>query len=364
MSVKLLNSLLVVTAAILFASCKPSALLIKERKIDAILSTYNSNNNPGASVLVYQNDKVLFQKGYGVVQADGTEKITPATNFRLASLTKQFTAMSVLLLVKNKKISLEDPLTKYFSSFPSYGMKIKIKHLLTHTSGLIDYEDLLAENQVTQLHDTNCLQLMYLADSLYFPAGTKYKYSNTGYAILALIVERVSGQSFANFLNDNIFKPLEMKNTLAFEEGKGSVKNRAYGNSLENGQWVSTDQSLTSAVLGDGGIYTNTLDMSKWIKALWDYKLLPASIQKETWERKKIENGSLIDYGYGWEIEEYKNKTHPHHNGSSIGFRNHILLFPEQKLMVLLLTNRNEGNPIIEAKKIADLYLNYDTNPQ
>ena len=364
MSLKLLNSLLVGTVAILFASCKPSALLIKERKIDAILSAYKSNNNPGASVLVYQDDKILFQKGYGLSKADGGEKITPATNFRLASLTKQFTAMSVLLLVKNKKISLEDPLTKYFSSFPAYGKKIKIKHLLTHTSGLIDYEDLMPANQVEQLHDTNCLQLMYITDSLYFPAGTKYRYSNTGYAILSLIVERVSGQSFASFLNDNIFKPLEMKNTLAFEEGKASIKNRAYGNSLVDGTWIPTDQSLTSAVLGDGGIYTSTLDLTKWIKALWEYKLLPAAMQKEAWSRKKVENGTLINYGYGWEIEEYNNKTHPHHNGSSIGFRNHILLFPEQKLMVVVLTNRNEGTPIIEAKKIADLYLNYDTNPQ
>ena len=358
-----LNSILFVIGLILFASCKPSALLIRERKIDAILSAYNSSSNPGASVLVYQNDKIIFQKGYGVTKAGGTEKITPATNFRLASLTKQFTAMSVLLLVKNKKISLEDPLTKYFSSFPAYGKKIKIKHLLTHTSGLIDYEDLMPANQVTQLHDTNCLQLMYLADSLYFPAGTKYKYSNTGYAILALIVERVSGQSFASFLNDNIFKPLEMKNTLAFEEGKAIVSNRAYGNSFENDHWIETDQSSTSSVLGDGGIYTSTLDMTKWIKALWDYKLLPAVMQKEAWTRKKVESGTLINYGYGWEVEDYNNKTHPHHNGSSIGFRNHILLFPEQKLMVIVLTNRNEGLPIIEAKKIADLYLDNEANP-
>ena len=364
MSNKLINSLLIYTAAILFVSCKPSALLIKERKIDAILAAYSSNKNPGASVLVYQNDKIVFQKGYGVKSAEGNDKITPATNFRLPSLTKQFTAMSVLLLVKNKKISLEDPLTKYFSSFPTYGKKIKIKHLLNHTSGLIDYEDLLPKNQLVQLHDTNCLQLMFLADSLYFPAGTKYKYSNTGYAILSLIVERVSGQSFASFLNDNIFKPLEMKTTLAFEEGKSIVTNRAYGNSFENNTWIQTDQSLTSAVLGDGGIYTNTIDMTKWVKALWDYKLLPSALQKESWSRKKVENGTLINYGYGWEIEDYNNKTHPHHNGSSIGFRNHILLFPDQKLMVLLLTNRNEGTPIIEAKQIADLYLNNDTNPQ
>lgn len=342
---------------VLLGACKSSALLLKEKKIDTILSAYNDDSKPGASVLVYQNDKIVFKKGYGVKEVNLFEKIDPTTNFRLASVTKQFTAMSILLLAKNNKISLEDPLTKYFSSFPSYGKKIKIKHLLTHSSGLIDYEDLMPSTQQKQLHDTNCLQLMYLADSLYFPAGTQYKYSNTGYAILALIVEKVSGQNFASFLKENIFKPLGMKNTVAFEEGKSTVMNRAYGNSLENGIWKQTDQSLTSAVLGDGGIYSNTIEMSQWIKALWNYKLLNPEMQKSAWSRKKLDNGKLIDYGYGWHVEEYHNITHPYHDGSSIGFRNNILLFPDQKLMVIIFTNRNEGDPMVEAKKIADLYL-------
>jgi CubicO group peptidase (beta-lactamase class C family) len=339
-------------------ACKPSALLIKEQKIDAILSEYNSDSKPGASVLVLKNNKIVFQKGYGVKELSNFEKIDPFTNFRLASVTKQFTAMSILLLAKNNKISLEDPLTKYFSSFPAYGKKIKIKHLLTHSSGLIDYEDLMLATQQKQLHDTNCLQLMYIADSLYFPAGTNYKYSNTGYAILALIVEKVSGQNFATFLKENIFKPLGMKSTVAYEQGKSMVENRAYGSSFENGQWTQTDQNLTSAVLGDGGIYTNTVEMTKWIKALWSYTLISPEMQKNAWSRKKLDNGKTIDYGYGWHIEEYNNITHPYHDGSSIGFRNNILLFPDKKLMIIVLTNRNEGDPIIEAKKIADLYLN------
>ena len=122
--------------------------------------------------------------------------------------------MSILLLAKNNKISLEDPLTKYFSSFPAYGKKIKIKHLLTHSSGLIDYEDLMPTTQQKQLHDTNCLQLMYKANGLYFAPGSQYKYSNTGYAILALIVEKISGQDYGVFLKENIFKPLKMKKFL------------------------------------------------------------------------------------------------------------------------------------------------------
>lgn len=325
--------------------------------IDKIMAKYNNTNEPGASVLVLKNNKVIFKKGYGVSDINTMDPIKPNTNFRLASVTKQFTAMSILLLEKKRRLSLEDTLSKYFSFVPPYIAKIKIKDLLTHTSGLIDYEDLMPADQVTPLHDTNCLQLMSFADALYFPAGTNYKYSNTGYAILALIVEQVSGKSFAQFVKENIFKPLGMKTTVAFEEGKNMIANRAYGHSFENGNWKKTDQSLTSAVLGDGGIYTNVQEYSKWIKALWNYKLLPESTQIRAWSKTTLNNGKTIDYGYGWHVEDFYNITHPYHDGSSIGFRNSVGLFPEQKLMVIILTNRNEHDPIDEVHKIATLYL-------
>jgi len=325
--------------------------------IDKIMANYNNTNEPGASVLVLKNNKVIFKKGYGVSDINTMDPIKPNTNFRLASVTKQFTALSILLLEKKRKLSLEDTLSKYFSFVPPYIAKIKIKDLLTHTSGLIDYEDLMPADQVTPLHDTNCLQLMSFADSLYFPAGTNYKYSNTGYAILALIVEQVSGKSFAQFVKENIFKPLGMKTSVAFEEGKNIIANRAYGHSFENGNWKKTDQSLTSAVLGDGGIYTNVQEYTKWIKALWNYKLLPESTQIRAWSKTTLNNGKTIDYGYGWHVEDFYNITHPYHDGSSIGFRNSVGLFPEQKLMVIILTNRNEHDPIYEVHKIASLYL-------
>ena len=325
--------------------------------IDNIMKDYASANTPGASVLVFQHNKIVFEKGYGVSNIKTQEPINPNTNFRLASVTKQFTAMSILLLEQRHLLSLEDPITKYLPGFPAYGKNIKVKHLLTHSAGLVDYEDLMPLTQTTQLHDTNCLQLMFRTDSLYFPAGTQYKYSNTGYAILALVVEQVSGISFAQFLQQNIFKPLGLKTTVAFEEGKSVVANRAYGHSFENGTWLQTDQSLTSAVLGDGGIYTNTEEYTKWIKALWSYRFLNEAQQQSAWGRTQLDNGKIIDYGYGWHVEDFKQITHPFHDGSSIGFRNSVGLFPEQQLMVIVLTNRNEHDPIEEVHKIASLYL-------
>jgi CubicO group peptidase (beta-lactamase class C family) len=300
---------------------------------------------------------VVFKKGYGIANINTNEAIQTNTNFRLASITKQFTAMSILLLEKRGKLSLNDSIQKIFTSFPAYGKNITIKDLLTHTSGLIDYEDLMPANQIVQLHDTNCIQLMYMTDSLYFPSGTKYKYSNTGYSILSLIVEQVTGIPFAQFVKENIFKKLGMKTTVAFEEGKSTVVNRAYGHSYSNGTWTQTDQSATSAVLGDGGIYTNVEEYAKWIKAIWSYKLIKPEMQNRAWSRTKLNNGTIVNYGYGWHVEDFANITHPYHDGSSIGFRNSAGLFPEQKLMIIILTNRNEHDPIQEVHKIARLFI-------
>ena len=351
------NICLVLCMSILFGQLHAQSKKQIEQAIDSIMTNYAVKDQPGASVLVFQDDKIVFEKGYGIANIVTQTPIEPNTNFRLASVTKQFTAMSILLLEQKKMLSLEDPITKYFSAFPSYGKNIKIKHLLTHSSGLVDYEDLMPASQIVPLHDTNCLQLMFMTDSLYFPAGSAYKYSNTGYAVLALIVEQVSGQPFAQFLKENIFKPLGMKTTVAFEDGKSIVANRAYGHSFENGVWKQTDQSLTSAVLGDGGIYTNTQEYTKWIKALWSYKLLNQAKQERAWAKTKLDNGKIIDYGYGWHVEDFKGITHPFHDGSSIGFRNSVGLFPEQKLMIIILSNRNEHDPIEEVHKIAGLYL-------
>jgi CubicO group peptidase (beta-lactamase class C family) len=268
------------------------------KTIDSIMAKYNSPTEPGASVLVIQKNKIIFKKGYGIGNIETAEPIQTNTNFRLASVTKQFTAMSILLLEKRRKLSLNDSLTKYFTSFPEYGKGIRIKDLLTHSSGLLDYEDLMPANQMIQLHDTNCMQLMYMTDSLYFPSGTQYKYSNTGYSILSLIVEQISGQPFAQFLKENIFKKIGMKTSVAFEEGKSIVANRAYGHSYKNGAWVQTDQSMTSAVLGDGGIYTNVEEYAKWVKSLWSYRFISPAMQKRAWSSTKLDNGTTIDYGY------------------------------------------------------------------
>ena len=353
-----MNSKLLVCILFFFFSLDATCQVSKESMIDKIMESYNHTDQPGASILVMSDGKVVFKKGYGISNIVTKEKIGPQTNFRLASVTKQFTAMCILLLEERGMLSLEDKLSKFFPDFPSYGKGIRIVDLLTHSSGLIDYEDLMPADQSVQLHDIDCLKLMYTTDSLYFPAGTDYRYSNTGYALLALIVEEVSKQSFASFLNENIFIPLKMSSTLAHEEGKSIVQKRAMGHTKLEESWKMTDQSLTSAVLGDGGIYSNVEDLSKWIRTLYKRPLISEAKQIEAFSSKKLKNGKTIDYGYGWHVEEFNGALHPYHDGSSIGFRNSIVLFPDQGLMVVILTNRNEHDPKSEAMEVAKIYLN------
>jgi len=333
-------------------SQKNTALL--EQSVDEIMKGFTART-PGASVLILKNDTIIFQKGYGIKQVGQRGRINPYTNFRLASVTKQFTAASILLLQQSGKMSLNDPVINYLPNLPVYAHSIRISHLLNHSSGLPDYEDLIPEAQTEQVHDADCLQLIHKADSLYFAPGHAYRYSNTGYALLALIVEKISGMSFAAFLDSAIFKPLNMQSTVAYEKGISKVKNRAMGHSLINGNWELTDQSNSSAVLGDGGIYSNVNDLAKWIAALWNYRLLPKTIQHQAWSPTLFNNGQLNNYGFGWHVEQYSKGTHPYHSGSSIGFRNYLNLFPEEKVMVVVLTNRNSADPKTICKKISAL---------
>jgi CubicO group peptidase (beta-lactamase class C family) len=334
-----------------------------EEKIDRMFSDYNKPGMPGAAVMVIKNGEVLFRKGFGLANAEKNEPVTPETNFRLASVTKQFTAISILMLVEEGKLEMKTTLKEIFPGFPAYGAGITIKNLLQHTSGLIDYEDLIPDTAAVQVKDKDVLNLIMQTDSTYFEPGSMYKYSNTGYALLALIVEKISGKPFRDFLNDNIFQPLGMKNTIAFEKGINEVKNRAYGYSIKNGIAELTDQSITSAVLGDGGIYSSLNDLYKWDQALYAGSLIDKKYIDESWTRGKTTDGKEFSYGYGWRLETYMDNEVVYHTGSTRGFRNILYKIPEINLTVIILTNHGAGSEFVTlepARKIAGLYFPHE----
>ncbi len=346
----------VLLCALLVQSCS-SSRMETHNVIDMIMHSYTQADGPGAALLVMRNDSVLLAKAYGMADLETRTPVTPETNFRLASVTKEFTAMCIMILAERGMISYDDTLGRFFPEFPAYGRSITVSQLLHHTSGLQDYESLIPDSQTVQVLDSDCVALLTGADSLLFPSGSRYEYSNTGYAFLAMIVERISGKRFADFLRENIFDQVGMKTTVAFENGRSTVANRAFGYSRAGNGWTRTDQSVTSAVLGDGGIYSNVSEMALWVSALYHHKLVSPETQGRAWTRGRLNDGTEINYGHGWHIETYRDIVHPYHGGSTMGFRNSIQLFPDQHLMVIILTNRNEGDPAEQAHAISDLYL-------
>lgn len=328
----------------------------KESKVDKLFKIY-TGDIPGASLMIIKDDKPILLKSYGMADVEKKIPIKTHTNFRLASFTKQFTAMCVMMLQEQGKLGYDQTLKEIFPEVPDYGNEITIRHLLNHTSGLIDYESLIPDTATIQVLDKDVLNMMMERDSTYFPPGTQYRYSNSGYAVLAMIVETISGQSFAEFLKQKIFEPLEMPHTVAYEKGVSEVMHRAYGYANENGKLVFKDQSLTSAVLGDGGIYSSVDDLFKWDQALYTEKLVSFATLEQAFTPDVLQDGTQLNYGFGWRIDEYRGMKRMHHTGETCGFTTIIQRYPGQKFSIIILTNRNAPMLMELANRLADLFL-------
>ena len=350
-------------------------------RIDPLFSPLADANSPGMAVLVRQHGRTLFQRGYGVRDLRTSAKIDGQTNFRLASVTKQFTAMAIMLLIHDGKLQYDRKLTGIFPDFPAYGRAITIRHLLTHTSGLPDYEDLMdaAEkvrgptwSATQQIQDREVLALLERQTAGKFAPGTAWSYSNSGYVVLGLIVAQVSGQPFGQFLRDRIFAPLHMTGTLVYMNGENTVPNRAYGHSKRPVGFVETDQSSTSATLGDGGIYSNLSDLAKWDESLENHALLSRKEMNAALTPVKLANGSAprwplapgddilspgnpVFYGFGWFLDPYEGRARIWHFGSSMGFGTVIDRFTAEQLTIVVLCNRTDLDPTKLALQVADV---------
>jgi CubicO group peptidase (beta-lactamase class C family) len=303
-------------------------------------------------------------------------KIDEVTDFRLASFTKQFTAMAVMLLVHDGKLRYDEALTDVFPGFPAYTGAITLRHLLTHTSGLPDYEDAMDERQWTpehQIQDEDVLALLKRQAAPKFAAGTSWSYSNSAYVLLGLAVARASGEPFEQFVHERIFQPLHMTNTLAWRKGRDIVPNRAFGHSKKSGGFVQADQSSTSATLGDGGVYSNLADLAKWDAALQNHTLLgekemsaaltPVRLAgggQPHWPATPGEDnlnpGKPVDYGFGWFLDAYQGRPRMWHTGTTQGFRTAIERFPAETLTVVVLCNRTDLDAAALALQAADLF--------
>jgi CubicO group peptidase (beta-lactamase class C family) len=363
------------------AQTPPSSV---DTQADSIFSSITQENAPGLAVLVRKDGRTLFEKGYGVRDLRTKAKIDQHTNFRLASFTKQFTAMAIMLLVHDGELRYDQTLTEIFPDFPAYGKNITLRNLLNHTGGLPDYEDSMeTQEKITgplwspehQIQDDEVLALLKKETKGKFAPGTSWSYSNSGYVVLGLIVAKASGQSYGDFLHARIFAPLHMDHTIVYQKGKNEVTNRAFGHSKEGDALKETDQSSTSATLGDGGIYSNLNDLAKWDDALRNHTLLnaeemaPALVPAKLADGKptlwptapnddNLHPGKPVSYGFGWFLDPYWGIPRMGHTGSTMGFRTVIERFTTKQLTIIILCNRTNLDPEALALKTADLYLN------
>ena len=356
--------------------CAGAAVAAKPSQLDSIFARLAGGRSPGAAVLVRKNDRTIVQRGYGVRDLRTFVPIDAATNFRLASFTKQFTAMAVMLLVHDGKLRYDERLTEIFPDFPEYGRAITLRHLLTHTSGLPDYEDLMSGGPWTesrQIQDDEVLALLEGHPAPKFEAGASWAYSNSGYVTLGLIVAKVSGVRFRDFLSRRIFQPLHMDHTLVYVQGRNTVPNRAFGHTRSAEGFVETDQSSTSATEGDGGVYSNLEDLAKWDRALARHTLLGEAEMQPAVTAVRLADGSAtrwpdapgddnlnpgqpVAYGFGWFLDPFAGRPRMWHSGSTRGFSTAIERFTEEKLTVIVLCNRTDLDASRLALRVAELF--------
>jgi len=338
--------------------------------VDALLRGLGTEREPGAAVMVLKESEVVYVGARGVADMQAMRPIDGRTNFRLASVSKAFTAAAVMLLVRDGKLGYDDRLTDLLPGFPDYGRAITVRHLLQHTSGLPDYEDFMAEPdpkkpvEESQIDDAGVLEILKARKGGWFVPGSLWRYSNSGYVVLGLIVARVSGKSFPAFLRERIFLPLKMTGSVAHVRGKSTVADRAFGYSREAARWRFSDQSPTSATLGDGGVYSSLTNLSLWDEALRRHLLLTEEEMRPALTPVRVPgkgptgpDGRPADYGFGWFLNAWQGHPRMWHYGETSGFRTAIHRFPADGLTVIVLANRTDVDASALAVKIAGFYL-------
>ena len=324
--------------ALLTAGCagtaKPRIDSPRESFLDSLFSDYNKPGAPGASVIVAQDDRVLIRKAYGLGDLASRSAVTTHTSFRLASLTKPFTAVAIMQLVGEGKLSLDESIKDVFSNFPSYGSRFTIRHLLTHTSGITEeIEPALGASETI-------LSRLQQTDSLRFTPGSRFSYNNVGYALLAQIVEKRSGQSFAAFVQEHILRPLRMTETLVC--GTAAPPGIAIANGYvgANGSWSSGGEPCDPRWNGPGGISSSAEDVYRFERALTTGALLSPALLSQMLDNFTLNDGAKANYGYGWILSPYRGLERVRHWGNTTAFHTILIRFPQSRLTIIVLTNR------------------------
>ncbi|HSE41997.1 MAG TPA: serine hydrolase [Acidobacteriota bacterium] len=346
--------------AFLFFVFLQTFLFSSTEEIDAFVNGYIQKKKiPGVAALVKKDGTTVLSKGYGYANLEHMVPVKPETIFQSGSIGKQFTATAVMILVEEGKVQLSDPVSKYLT-VPKTWDKIKISHMLSHTSGLGDYPE---EFDLQKDYTEDDLLKMVTASKLFFEPGEQYKYSNLAYLTLGILIHKVTGKFYGDFLQERVFQPLGMDNTRIISEAD-IIPNRAAGyrlvkDEIKNQEWVAPSLNTTA----DGSLYFNVLDMAKWDAGLETEKILKKSSLDQMWTEVVLNNGKKESYGFGWGVEKTKNGHRLiEHGGAWQGFTSHIARYVDDGISVMVLCNLAGGDSTYIAHKLAGFY-NADLGP-
>jgi CubicO group peptidase (beta-lactamase class C family) len=320
---------------------------------DYIRAEMRAQQIPGVSLAVIRNGEIVLAKGYGLANLEHQVPVKPETIFQSGSMGKQFTATAVMMLVEEGKLSLDDKLIKFFPDGPEAWRNITVRHLLTHTSGMGDYpDDFDLRRDYTEDEMVQRIKAIPLA----FQPGEKWSYSNLAYVTLGVLIHKVSGKFYGDFLQERVFKPLGMSTARVISEAD-IVPNRAAGYRLVNGElknqnWVSPTLNTTA----DGALYLTVYDMAKWDAALYTDKLLKRSSLEQMWTPVKLNDGKTFPYGFGWALGNVHGHRLIEHGGSWQGFKSQISRYVDDKLTVVVFANQARANPAKLAHGVAAIY--------
>lgn len=338
-------------------SIKPKAVTQNEQ-VDELFTMWDTNNTPGAAIAIVKDGAIIYKKDYGISNLEYDIPITASSIFHVASVSKQFTVFSILLLEKQGKLNLDDDIRKYIPEVPDFGKKITLKHLASHTSGLRDQWNLLLmagwrmDDVITKEH---VLKLVSKQKELNFNPGDEYAYCNTGFTLLAEVVSRISDMSFAEFTKTNIFEPLKMNNTLFYDDHEKIVKDRVYSySSGPNGYKKSV---LNYANVGATSLFTTVEDLSLWTMNFSDIKVGDAAIINKMNTPAMLNDGKTFGGALGQFVGYYKGLNEIQHGGADAGYRSYLTRFPDENFAVVVFSNSAEFNADRMAHKVVDIYL-------
>jgi D-alanyl-D-alanine carboxypeptidase len=322
-----------------------------EAKVDAYVKTQMEK------LAVVREGKVVLSRGYGLANVEHSVPATPETVFQLGSITKPFTASLVMLLVEDGKLGLDDPISKHLSDLPAAWSEVTVRHLLTHTSGIKSYTGIpsFRENFRKDYTQKELIQLV-AGEALEFQPGEKWAYNNTGYFLLGMLIEKLTGKSYGDAMQERLFGPLQMTATRV-NDVRTVIKNRAAGYDVEAGQLRNAEYLSMTQPFAAGVLVSSVMDLAKWDAALYTDTPLKASVREQMWTSYQLKDGSRAGYGFGWSTATQNTHRRIGHGGGIPGFTTSLLRYPDDKLTVIVLTNQENAQPDRIAKAVAGIYV-------